>query len=74
MTIKETGLFFPSKGEEAIRLEGILRHPAGKDLPAAVIGRAGKVPGTSERAICPSAEDDSEDALAMKSLVKVPGT
>ena len=37
MTIKETGLFFTSSGEEAIQLEGILHHPGGKNLPAAVI-------------------------------------
>ena len=37
MTIKETGLFFTSRGEEAIRLEGVLHHPGGKHLPAAVI-------------------------------------
>jgi alpha/beta superfamily hydrolase len=37
MTIKETDLFFTSRGEEAIRLEGVLHHPGGKHLPAAVI-------------------------------------
>jgi alpha/beta superfamily hydrolase len=37
MTIKETRLFFASRGEEAIQLEGILHHPGGKNLPAAVI-------------------------------------
>jgi alpha/beta superfamily hydrolase len=37
MTIKETDLFFTSRGEEAIRLEGVLHHPGGNNLPAAVI-------------------------------------
>lgn len=37
MTIKETGLFFTSRGEEAVRLEGILHYPSGRNLPAAVI-------------------------------------
>jgi alpha/beta superfamily hydrolase len=37
MAIKETGLFFASRGEEAIQLEGILHHPGGDNLPAAVI-------------------------------------
>ena len=37
MTINETRLFFTSRGEEAIQLEGILHHPGGKNLPAAVI-------------------------------------
>ncbi len=37
MTSKETGLFFASRGEEAIRLEGVLHHPGGDNLPAAVI-------------------------------------
>ena len=37
MTIKKTRLFFTSRGEEAIQLEGILHHPDGKNLPAAVI-------------------------------------
>jgi alpha/beta superfamily hydrolase len=37
MTIKETRLFFTSRGEEALQLEGILHHPGGKNLPAAII-------------------------------------
>jgi alpha/beta superfamily hydrolase len=37
MTSKETGLFFASRGEDAIRLEGTLHHPGGNNLPAAVI-------------------------------------
>ncbi len=37
MTIKETNLFFPSRGEQAIRLEGVLHHPGGGNLPAAII-------------------------------------
>jgi alpha/beta superfamily hydrolase len=37
MTIKETNLFFPSRGEQAIRLEGVLHHPDGRNLPAAII-------------------------------------
>jgi alpha/beta superfamily hydrolase len=37
MTIKETRLFFVSRGEKPIRLEGILHRPSGKHLPAAVI-------------------------------------
>jgi alpha/beta superfamily hydrolase len=37
MTIKETRLFFTSKGEEAIRLEGVFHHPGGRNHPAAVI-------------------------------------
>jgi alpha/beta superfamily hydrolase len=37
MTSKETGLFFASRGEEAIQLEGILHHPGGRNLPAAII-------------------------------------
>jgi alpha/beta superfamily hydrolase len=37
MTIKETSLFFTSRGEEPIQLEGILHHPGGKNLPTAVI-------------------------------------
>ena len=37
MTIKETRLFFTPRGEEAIKLEGILHHPGSKDLPAAII-------------------------------------
>jgi alpha/beta superfamily hydrolase len=37
MTIKETRLFFISRGEKAIHLEGILHRPGGKHLPAAVI-------------------------------------
>lgn len=37
MTIKQTRFFFTSRGEEAIRLEGILHYPSGKNLLAAVI-------------------------------------
>jgi len=37
MTIKETRLFFTPRGEEAIRLEGVLHRPSGESLPAAVI-------------------------------------
>ena len=37
MTIKETRLFFTSSGEEAIQLEGVLHHPGGQDLQAAVV-------------------------------------
>lgn len=37
MTIKETRLFFTSTAEEAIQLEGVLHHPGGQDLPAAVV-------------------------------------
>jgi len=37
MTIKETRLFFTSRGEEAIQLEGILHYPGGNNLPAAII-------------------------------------
>jgi predicted alpha/beta-hydrolase family hydrolase len=37
MRIKETRLFFTSKGEEAIRLEGVFHHPGGRNHPAAVI-------------------------------------
>jgi alpha/beta superfamily hydrolase len=37
MTIKQTKLFFPVGGEQAIQLEGILHHPGGDNLPAAVI-------------------------------------
>ena len=37
MTIKETRLFFTSGGKEAIQLEGVLHHPGGQDLPAAVV-------------------------------------
>jgi len=37
MTIKETHLFFPSRGEQAIRLEGVLHHPDGRNLPSAII-------------------------------------
>lgn len=36
MNVKETKLFFTSK-EEALRLEGILHRPAGRNLPAAVV-------------------------------------
>jgi len=36
MTIKGRRLSFTSTGEEAIQLEGILHHPGGKNLPAAV--------------------------------------
>lgn len=37
MATKETGLFFTSRGAETVRLEGVLHHPGGKNLPAAVI-------------------------------------
>ena len=37
MTIKETRLFFTSRGEEAIQLEGVLHHPGGMNLPAAIV-------------------------------------
>jgi alpha/beta superfamily hydrolase len=37
MTIKQTRLFFPVGGEQAIQLEGVLHHPGGDNLPAAVI-------------------------------------
>ena len=37
MTTKETRFFFTSRGEEAIQLEGILHHPSGENLPAAII-------------------------------------
>jgi alpha/beta superfamily hydrolase len=37
MTIKQTRLFFPVGGEQAIQLEGVLHHPGGKNLPAAII-------------------------------------
>jgi alpha/beta superfamily hydrolase len=37
MTIKQTRLFFPVGGEQAIQLEGILHYPGGDNLPAAVI-------------------------------------
>jgi hypothetical protein len=33
-----------------------------------------KVPGTSEKAVCPYAEGDLESAFVVKSSVKVPGT
>ena len=37
MMIRETGLTFTSRGEDALQVEGILHHPGGKNLPAAVI-------------------------------------
>ncbi len=37
MTIKETRLFFTSRGDEAIQLGGVLHHPGKKNLPAALI-------------------------------------
>jgi alpha/beta superfamily hydrolase len=37
MPIKETRFFFTSGGEEVIRLEGVLHHPGGRNLPAAII-------------------------------------
>jgi alpha/beta superfamily hydrolase len=37
MTIKQTRLFFPVGGKQAIQLEGVIHHPGGKNLPTAVI-------------------------------------
>jgi xanthine dehydrogenase accessory factor len=70
----DLGAETPEEIALSIMAEIIMLRQGGEGRPLSARKGMPKVPGTSEKAVCPNAADNLKSAFAVKSSVKVPGT
>lgn len=70
----DLGAETPEEIAFSIMAEIIMLRQGGKGQSLSARKGTPKVPGTSEKVVCPSAEDNLKSAFAVKSSAKVPGT